>query len=588
MIRILRTKARSRDGRVGPAAGVGQSAPDSPKTGLEWLADRTRILGRPLRVLHIGNIANNGYNNARIQRQHGIEADVLCYDYYHVMGCPEWEDADFRGAIQDHNHPDWTRVDLRGFVRPTWFVQGPLFLCQDYLIARAQRDETKARRCWTDLSVLNRTRRGRVRPSVLSARARVLRQRLVALSIHEDLPAIVDRRLARWTWLRRLTWQRRLARILALGGAHLAQGGARMAGRLGLLRDGGVCAAVESEEPANRHFDARAQRLVAAFQSHFPERADRLAAPDLEVYRYTLDRWEALFAHYDIIQGYSTDGIHPLLAGKSYCAFEHGTIRDIPFAADRQGRVCALVYREAAKVFLTNSDNLAAAARLGLNPDRVTCLPHPFDHRRVMDYVGVAKRGHPAPGWPVRFFSPSRQHWKNQQASWGKGNDLVIRAAALLLAEGLDFRVRFVEWGQEVDLSKALIAQLGCAQVFEWVPQMRKTALWDNYLDAHCVIDQLIIPAIGGVTFEAMALGRPVITRIDTPVLTRFFGEAPPVYSATTTEEVAAAMRAVIVDPGDRAERGPACARWILAYHSADRIVELQARAYRELVGDPQ
>jgi len=28
-------------------------------------------LGRPLRVLHIGNIANNAYNNARIQRQYG-------------------------------------------------------------------------------------------------------------------------------------------------------------------------------------------------------------------------------------------------------------------------------------------------------------------------------------------------------------------------------------------------------------------------------------------------------------------------------------------------------------------------------------
>ena len=58
-----------------------------------WLADFERKNGRKLRVLHIGNIANNAYNNARIQRQYGIEADVICYDYYHIMSCPEWEDV---------------------------------------------------------------------------------------------------------------------------------------------------------------------------------------------------------------------------------------------------------------------------------------------------------------------------------------------------------------------------------------------------------------------------------------------------------------------------------------------------------------
>ena len=60
-----------------------------------WLADFERLKGRPLRVLHIGNIANNAYNNARIQRQRGIDAYVLSFDYYHIMATPEWEDADF-------------------------------------------------------------------------------------------------------------------------------------------------------------------------------------------------------------------------------------------------------------------------------------------------------------------------------------------------------------------------------------------------------------------------------------------------------------------------------------------------------------
>ena len=69
-------------------------------------------------MLHIGNIANNAYNNAKIQRRIGIEADVCCYDYFHIMGCPEWEDADFEGDVGDPFFPDWWAVDLKGLPSP--------------------------------------------------------------------------------------------------------------------------------------------------------------------------------------------------------------------------------------------------------------------------------------------------------------------------------------------------------------------------------------------------------------------------------------------------------------------------------------
>lgn len=73
-----------------------------------------------MKVLHIGNIANNAYNNAKFLRRKGIEADVLCYDYAHIMGQPEWEDAEFDAEVDEY-HPDWSRVDLHGFKRPEWY-----------------------------------------------------------------------------------------------------------------------------------------------------------------------------------------------------------------------------------------------------------------------------------------------------------------------------------------------------------------------------------------------------------------------------------------------------------------------------------
>ena len=103
--------------------------------GHAWLADFERSAGRPLRVPHIGNIANNAYNNALIQRQRGIDAYVLSFDYYHIMATPEWEDADFSGDIGDDFFPDWWAVDLKGFERPRWFIAAPLDISIRYLLA---------------------------------------------------------------------------------------------------------------------------------------------------------------------------------------------------------------------------------------------------------------------------------------------------------------------------------------------------------------------------------------------------------------------------------------------------------------------
>ena len=77
---------------------------------------------RPLRILHVGNIANNGYLNAKLLNADGFDCDVLAYAHYHTMGCPEWEDSDFSGVV-DETRPDWRGVALGGFVRPRWFAQ---------------------------------------------------------------------------------------------------------------------------------------------------------------------------------------------------------------------------------------------------------------------------------------------------------------------------------------------------------------------------------------------------------------------------------------------------------------------------------
>ncbi len=105
---------------------------------IRWLQDFIIDHGRAPKVLHIGNIANNAYINAKLMISAGLDCDVLVYDQYHIMGCPEWEEADFSGVYGSDFRPSWHAVILNGFKRPGWFVQGPLDLCLKYLLAKRE------------------------------------------------------------------------------------------------------------------------------------------------------------------------------------------------------------------------------------------------------------------------------------------------------------------------------------------------------------------------------------------------------------------------------------------------------------------
>jgi len=132
---------------------VPEKVPDK-LTRPQWLDDFEMHAGRPLRVLNLGNIANNAFQNAKIMRRAGIEADCVAYDYYHVMGTAEWEDAEFKGVIGDQFYPDWWRVKFKNYTRPNWFIQGPKEQCLEYIHYRfSNPKKTKEmRRAWQILA----------------------------------------------------------------------------------------------------------------------------------------------------------------------------------------------------------------------------------------------------------------------------------------------------------------------------------------------------------------------------------------------------------------------------------------------------
>jgi glycosyltransferase involved in cell wall biosynthesis len=548
-----------------------------------WLDAFTRSRGRPLRILHIGNIANNAYINAKIQRRAGIEADVVAYDYYHVMGCPEWEDADFLGDVGDESFPDWSAVDLRGFRRPPWFVQGTMRTCRRYLRSVRRGHSAPARVWWR---VLRAERWLLCDRGSLAAGARFLvRCRTAAgLRLGRARRLLALARYLVVVALRKLVALPLVALDLARGrGWRIAA--ARLFPRRARRWQRGHGASAETGAETTRDEASQlVSRLETRYREHFPER-EPLQVEDYRALSGVAADWRELMEEYDVVQAYGIDPLLPLLCDVPYAAYEHGTIREIPFEETPRGRLCALSYAEADAVFVTNIDNLAAARRLGVPDERIVALPHAVDSDRLRAY----RDAHPGlrpPGDHVRIFSPSRQDWRDGDPSWTKGNDRLFAGFRRVLDSGANCRLTLVEWGRDLEASRKLIDELDLAGHVDWVPTLRKHELWGEYLRSHVVADQFVLPAFGSVTFEALALGRRVVTSLDVSTARAFFGDAPPVLVASSPDEVERALRQIVEDPEDTAARGDGGRDWFSAYHSSERILSLELEAYRRLLRD--
>ena len=79
-----------------------------------------------------------------------------------------------------------------------------------------------------------------------------------------------------------------------------------------------------------------------------------------------------------------------LAPGRPYFAFEHGTMRNLPFENSAWGRLLALAYDQADACIITNPDCIASALRLGLCNFR--SMPHPIDYKYIDPSPAAAAR----------------------------------------------------------------------------------------------------------------------------------------------------------------------------------------------------
>jgi|GEM_PF-1018080 len=310
---------------------------------------------------------------------------------------------------------------------------------------------------------------------------------------------------------------------------------------------------------------------------------------DIMVARALTKEWAGVFDYYDVVIGYSTDGVLAMNGSSApFFCYEHGTLRSIPFQDNVMGRLCATSYRVCEGLMLTNLDSIDKPYDLGMRPSQVVHLPHAVDDKKLLGFQRKHPEEVPSNHDRPLLFHPARHDWGDGDPSLTKGNDKLLRAVKILANEGFDMRLLLLDWGRHAAKSKALIRELGIERFCEWQPPMQKSELWKTYFRSHAVLDQFSLPAFGGITFEALTFAKRVVTWVNVSQSRRFFGVEPPVLNGSSPETIANALRLILVDPEDRMGLGKEAGEWAKRYHSSQYILDKQLAAFRPFLMSPE
>lgn len=165
------------------------------------------------------------------------------------------------------------------------------------------------------------------------------------------------------------------------------------------------------------------------------------------------------------------------------------------------------------------------------------------------------------------LFHPSNLDWgvtdPGARRNSTKGNDRFLRALAHFAEEtSHPLRVIALNRGPDREVAHELVTELGLADIVEWRASLTHPEFYATIRDADVVVDQFDVGGIGGITWESMALGTPVLAYLH-PGLDRLtFDVAPPVLNAYTEDEILDKLR-LVADRGALADHRRRVAEWM-------------------------
>lgn len=120
-----------------------------------------------------------------------------------------------------------------------------------------------------------------------------------------------------------------------------------------------------------------------------------------------------------------------------------------------------------------------------------------------------------------------------------KGTDVLIQGFAAYCQRGGKGELQLPQKGQDIELARSLVHDLGIASRVVWLPEMSLAEFYERMTQADIVCDQFGTSFPGMVTMDAYALGRPVMAKLRNEVFSEVFTEPLPGFDVHTSEDIA-------------------------------------------------
>lgn len=162
-------------------------------------------------------------------------------------------------------------------------------------------------------------------------------------------------------------------------------------------------------------------------------------------------------------------------------------------------------------------------------------------------------------GWPrdkLIFFLASRVDY-----TW-KRSDLFLEAFGQFASKRDDVLLAVTGWGNDYRDAQQRMAQQGMlAKVVFLEKCFSKPALFQHYAAADVIVDQFKVGSLGSVSYEALCMGKPVLTYL-APFNLLGYRSPPPILNARGQADILAQLEFCVAQPAALQRIGQQSARW--------------------------
>ena len=168
-------------------------------------------------------------------------------------------------------------------------------------------------------------------------------------------------------------------------------------------------------------------------------------------------------------------------------------------------------------------------------------------------YPNIAVPPSPAGSLPhqpgkLKLFHCSNFDWNytnfGSQRNSVKGNDRFLRAFIRLVQQGLNVECTFLDRGPDREVARRMIEEAGVMGATRWFENLTRDQLYTEMREADIIVNMFAHGGAGGISFEGMAIGRPVM-QFANPTYFRlnFGGDLPPFINCRTEEQICQQLR---------------------------------------------